>query len=104
MNTEKEPNTRANAAVTDATTIMDELLNLIDRLVPVHSYMAAENAAVLEEIREREQWGETAKHVRDLRNSRRDVMDAARELAEELAHLMTEVDRLTNTAADAEAQ
>lgn len=99
MNTEKEP--KANAAVTDATTIMDELLHLIDRLVPVHSYMAAENAAVMEEIRERNKWGESADIVRDLRNSRRDVMDAARELAEELAHLMTEVDRLTNTDADA---
>ena len=89
MSTEKEP--KANAAVTDATTIMDELLHLIDRLVPVHSYMAAENACTMNDVRERMEWGEDSDSVGDLRNVRRDVMVDARALAESLARLARDV-------------
>ena len=71
--------------------ITQDLYDLLQKHVPTTDYMAAENACTMNDIRERDRWGEDSDSVGDLRNVRRDVMDDARALAESLARLVRDV-------------
>ena len=82
---------RANARQTAETRIMDDLLAVIAKHVTAEAYMQAENTCTMNDIRERDRWGEDSDSVGDLRNVRRDVMVDARALAESLARLVRDV-------------
>ena len=72
--------------------ITQDLYDLLQKHVPTTDYMAAENACTMNDIRERDRWGEDSDTVGDLRRVRRDVLDGIRELAEEIQRLARDVE------------
>ena len=71
--------------------ITQDLYDLLQKHVPTTDYMAAENACTMDDVREREKWGEDSDTVGDLRRVRRDVLDGIRELAGHIARLARDV-------------
>lgn len=71
--------------------ITQDLYDLLQKHVPTTDYMAAENACTMDDVREREKWGEDSDTVGDLRIARRDVLDGIRELADNIARLARDV-------------
>jgi len=86
---------RANAERTDATRIMDSLMVWMDQHVTAPDYMAAENSARRNDMKERAEWREDSDTVGDLRRNRDSVLDDARALAESIARLRRDIDALT---------
>lgn len=71
--------------------ITQDLYDLLQKHVPTTDYMAAENACTMNDVREREKWGEDSDTVNDLRRVRKDVLDGIRGLADDIARLAREV-------------
>ncbi|HRT52883.1 MAG TPA: hypothetical protein P5291_02305 [Flavobacteriales bacterium] len=71
--------------------ITQDLYDLLQKHVPTTDYMAAENACTMDDVREREKWGEDSDTVGDLRSARRDVLDGIRRLADDIARLARDV-------------
>jgi len=71
--------------------ITQDLYDLLQKHVPTTDYMAAENACTMDDVREREKWGEDSDTVGDLRRVRRDVLDGIRRLADDIARVARDV-------------
>ena len=71
--------------------IMGDLLALIDKHAPVPDYMRAENAAMIADLKELAMSGDCGDEIGELRRSRRDAVDGAREVAEYIAALVSEI-------------
>lgn len=71
--------------------ITQDLYDLLQKHVPTTDYMAAENACTMNDVREREKWGEDSDTVGDLRAVRMDVLGGIRRLADDIARLSLEV-------------